>query len=411
MEEGERIREDDRKQQLQQQEQHEEEDDDDEGGRGEKSGEKEDGGNSRGETEGQLAADTREQHKAESNTTPTGMSGLEGRDTKAPVTAALRGSGSGPGAQARAHPGIGSEDAASTPSSTKTTASTTTTTPPASPASVSNGSSTGSGTTLMAQGHRETSGSGVVVPMSVPSANTTTPSSPASIAAVPPQEGANNMNASVIGSSSGSSSGSGESSLVVLEQPAAMSAVGTVGTIGVGVGAGGLSCSELLKYGEFKAKMEAKLQMATSVADDPTSTGRPGGLPPGQDSVFRLLMQKIKGLEMKQAIADLYTQQVSDCYHSVMAEVGAAKLKEEATRTEAARLQVRLFDMGAVNRASLLIALAALFLVGYVFKAMQDEKNEMHQLLLQKKSPVVKSREAVRGASLRGRSKSKSAPK
>ena len=75
----------------------------------------------------------------------------------------------------------------------------------------------------------------------------------------------------------------------------------------------GLNCMEHLSFAEFQKKMLSKLQQKS------TSTGH--GLDVAQDSssssrdsnVFRSLMQKIKGLEMNQAIVEMYIVQVSYC--------------------------------------------------------------------------------------------------
>ena len=70
----------------------------------------------------------------------------------------------------------------------------------------------------------------------------------------------------------------------------------------------GLNCMEHLSFAEFQKKMLSKLQQKS------TSTGH--GLDVAQDSssrdsnVFRSLMQKIKGLEMNQAIVEMYIVQV-----------------------------------------------------------------------------------------------------
>lgn len=76
----------------------------------------------------------------------------------------------------------------------------------------------------------------------------------------------------------------------------------------------GLNCMEHLSFAEFQKKMLSKLQQKSN------STGH--GLDVSQDSsssssrdsnVFRSLMQKIKGLEMNQAIVEMYIIQVSSC--------------------------------------------------------------------------------------------------
>jgi hypothetical protein len=154
---------------------------------------------------------------------------------------------------------------------------------------------------------------------------------------------------------------SGDGSLVVLDThtPAAAQAAEQLSHL-----AGQMSlmtCAELLKYNDFQAKMNAKLTKMVSREDDAAHNGgRPGGLPPGQESVFRMLMQKIKSLEMKQVIVDLYMQQVSECYRSVLVEVVAFKNKEAAALEPKASF---FHDVSALNLLSLLVSVIALMAV------------------------------------------------
>lgn len=154
-----------------------------------------------------------------------------------------------------------------------------------------------------------------------------------------------------------------------------------------------MTCAELLKYGDFQAKMNAKLTNMVAREDDAAHNGgRPGGLPPGQESVFRMLMQKIKSLEMKQAIVDLYMQQVSDCYRSVLVEVMASKNKE------AAALQVKasfFHDVSAPNLLALLVSVIALMAVLHA----------MNQLKLSQAAPKKETRPAARGRSKAAKTK------
>ena len=87
------------------------------------------------------------------------------------------------------------------------------------------------------------------------------------------------------------------------------------------------TCIDSLKFTDFQAKMQAKLAAAQAARGD-SDGGKSGSLPPGQDSVFRLLMQKIKSLEMKNAIVDLYMAQVSDCYRQILTEAVAENMRE-----------------------------------------------------------------------------------
>jgi CDGSH-type Zn-finger protein len=74
-------------------------------------------------------------------------------------------------------------------------------------------------------------------------------------------------------------------------------------------------CLDNVKYSDFKAKMEAKLSglysTGTGVGSDANS----------QDNVFRLLMQKIKMLEMNHAIIEMYVASVNECYRSLLVDI------------------------------------------------------------------------------------------
>jgi len=84
------------------------------------------------------------------------------------------------------------------------------------------------------------------------------------------------------------------------------------------------NCLELLKFPTFQAKMRARLQQS-----DNSKTGGSGnadGLPlpkgtgPSHENVFKILMAKINSLETSQAILELYTTQITDCYRNILGE-------------------------------------------------------------------------------------------
>ena len=70
-----------------------------------------------------------------------------------------------------------------------------------------------------------------------------------------------------------------------------------------------------MRFSDFNAKMLAKLQAAAKPTED-----RPVPLTGVHENVFRVLMAKIKSLEMSQAILEMYTGQLGDCYRSVEME-------------------------------------------------------------------------------------------
>ncbi len=78
-----------------------------------------------------------------------------------------------------------------------------------------------------------------------------------------------------------------------------------------------VTCLELLKFPNFQAKMLAKLKAGSG--DIHPSTGGSDNVN-SQDNVFKVLMTKIKNLETSQAILELYTAQISDCYRNVLTE-------------------------------------------------------------------------------------------
>lgn len=84
-----------------------------------------------------------------------------------------------------------------------------------------------------------------------------------------------------------------------------------------------ISCMELLKYSNFQSKMMAKLQQMGGQDGTPGSSSDGSDLRAGneqQQNVFKALMSKIKSLETSQAILELYTSQISDCYRSVLSD-------------------------------------------------------------------------------------------
>jgi len=79
-----------------------------------------------------------------------------------------------------------------------------------------------------------------------------------------------------------------------------------------------VTCLELLRFPNFQARMMAKLKNA-DYADDHTDHAPPRGINT-QDNVFKVLMDKIKTLETSQAILELYTSQITDCYRTILTE-------------------------------------------------------------------------------------------
>jgi hypothetical protein len=93
------------------------------------------------------------------------------------------------------------------------------------------------------------------------------------------------------------------------------------------------SCLEGLKYSDFQARMWAKLEAshsngtAAGSASSGVATGASEGGPPSssaQDSVFKPLISKIKKLEMKSIINEMYTTQLGECYRSVLFDLMAS---------------------------------------------------------------------------------------
>lgn len=80
-----------------------------------------------------------------------------------------------------------------------------------------------------------------------------------------------------------------------------------------------MSCLDNLKYSEFRDKMMSKLEGSTSDSSNSTTMG---SAPQGsQDSVFKPLISKIKKLEMKNLINEMYTNQIGDCHRSIFSEI------------------------------------------------------------------------------------------
>ena len=126
-----------------------------------------------------------------------------------------------------------------------------------------------------------------------------------------------------------------------------------------------ISCTELLKFPNFQAKMMAKLQKLEQ-QDQQAGRGSEtdqGGEPSSQSqatsqqNVFKTLMSKIKSLETSQAILELYTSQISDCYRSVLGDhdrllaeherkqsiaqiIDVTRKEEELARKEATRSRI-----------------------------------------------------------------------
>jgi len=71
------------------------------------------------------------------------------------------------------------------------------------------------------------------------------------------------------------------------------------------------SCADILKFSVFQAKMMAKL----SKPDEPvTSFGSGSSASAPYENVFRTLMQRIKSLEVKYAIIEVFSSQIGECY-------------------------------------------------------------------------------------------------
>ena len=75
-----------------------------------------------------------------------------------------------------------------------------------------------------------------------------------------------------------------------------------------------ITCLDLLRFPNFQSRMLAKLK-----ASDPSSAEEHRGVN-SQDNVFKVLMDKIKTLETSQAILELYTAQITDCYRTILTE-------------------------------------------------------------------------------------------
>jgi hypothetical protein len=128
------------------------------------------------------------------------------------------------------------------------------------------------------------------------------------------------VNLTTGGNGSGSGSGSGNTSGVTVAGSGA-SKGGTGGVNGSSITSSlGLSCFETLTFVEFQKKMMTKLQQKALNASNTTDTGEGGvgaaaALPLSAGSskdnnVFRSLMQKIKSLEMSNAIMEMFIIQV-----------------------------------------------------------------------------------------------------
>jgi hypothetical protein len=83
------------------------------------------------------------------------------------------------------------------------------------------------------------------------------------------------------------------------------------------------SCLDNVKFVDFKAKMEAKLSglYSTGSAAAGASGSSGDSFPNSQENVFRLLMQKIKMLEMNHAIIEMYTGSVNECYRAIITDL------------------------------------------------------------------------------------------
>jgi hypothetical protein len=97
----------------------------------------------------------------------------------------------------------------------------------------------------------------------------------------------------------------------------------TTATVPVSSAAVSTACADLMRFSDFNAKMLAKLQAAAKPTED-----RPVPLTGVHENVFRVLMAKIKSLEMSQAILEMYTGQLGDCYRSVEVERRAGERDE-----------------------------------------------------------------------------------
>lgn len=95
------------------------------------------------------------------------------------------------------------------------------------------------------------------------------------------------------------------------------------------------ACLELLRFADYKAKMEAKLSAATGLNEQDSKV-----LPNSQENVFRNLMQKIKTLEMNYHIIDKFTMQSSECTRAALTEV----LSVSANTAAAWKLQERMME-------------------------------------------------------------------
>lgn len=72
------------------------------------------------------------------------------------------------------------------------------------------------------------------------------------------------------------------------------------------------TCLETLKFADFQSKMKAKLQLQQG-----NETEKPSG---AHQDVFKLLMQKIKTLELNYRIVELHAMQVGECYQLLHAD-------------------------------------------------------------------------------------------
>jgi hypothetical protein len=82
------------------------------------------------------------------------------------------------------------------------------------------------------------------------------------------------------------------------------------------------SCLDSLKYSDFHAKMWAKLEAPSADGNStnvPISSQHSSSTP--QDSIFKPLISKIKKMEIKNMINEMYTSQLGDCYRLILTEL------------------------------------------------------------------------------------------
>ena len=105
-----------------------------------------------------------------------------------------------------------------------------------------------------------------------------------------------------------------------------------------------ISCFETLNFTEFSLKMRARLENASKqTTETDRLLGDKSGGAPSRDrdnNVFRMLIQKIKSLELHSVIVEKFTAHLHDCYRSVA--------KELMSRHDAALLAAAMAEAAAM---------------------------------------------------------------